>query len=145
MQRKVYPSASARQRRPRDSDSGLLTEPLSSAQQRRNDSREHRERNSPGLLTEDPPPALPPKSPQILRKASSLSRSQSMPSRDPPGHLRPFGRLKSSEDREPTGRSRSQTPSKVTFQAEVKLDQKPSFEWVDFKTDGISFSFRTRF
>ena len=142
VQRKVYPSSSGRLRRHRESDSGLRTEPLNSAQQRRSHSREH----GRGILTEEPPPALPPKSPQILRKASSsLSRSQSMPSRDPPAHLRPFRPLKPSGEREPAGRSRSQTPSKVTFQAEIKSEEKPSFEWVDFKTDGISLSIITQF
>ena len=137
-QRKVYPSGPGRLRRPRDSES------LNSAQPSRNPSRED-ERKYPVIPTEDLPPALPPKSPQILRKASSLSRSQSMPSRGSPAQLRPPGLLKPSGETETTVRSRSQTPCKVTFQAEIKSEEKPSFEWVDFKSDGISLSIRTRF
>ena len=94
-------------------------------------------RNPARIPPEDLPPALPPKSPQMLRKVSSLSRSQSMPSRNPPGLLRPSGAL----EPDVKSRSRSQTPSKVTFQADRNPEEKHSFDWVDFKTNGISLSF----
>jgi len=130
--RKFHPQHSGRLRRP-DCESDSVSTP-----------RNMQQRRCPPAETPPPPPPppappRPPKSPQILRKASGLLRSQSVPGR-PTEHLRPCLLTSNRDPSLPRGlRSRSQTPSKVTFKADVKPREVHSLEWVDFKTNGNSY------